>query len=189
MRARLARAAIDSLIERGYARTSPVEVCARAGVTRGAFHHHFPSLAALYAESLRGLYAELTRAIVVQTAATTKLSPLVQLVHHTFASTRRREFKAVIEIWLAARNDEALRDELVPLIEQLSGIFSPVHNPRLAQRLGTSRKAAAFYRLVMEAMIGLALGRAVAAGGRAVAHEKVVVDLLLELAAGYDRAP
>jgi hypothetical protein len=46
-----------------------------------------------------------------------------------------------------------------------------------------SGQARAFYRLVMEAMIGMALGRAVSREGEAVAHEQAVVRLLATLAA------
>jgi len=33
------------------------EVCKRVGVTRGAFHHHYPSVPSLLADALRHLYA------------------------------------------------------------------------------------------------------------------------------------
>jgi hypothetical protein len=51
------------------------------------------------------------------------------------------------------------------------------------RRIGTSPKAAAFYALVMEATIGMALGRAVSPANRPVAHEPLVIALLSELAA------
>jgi TetR/AcrR family transcriptional regulator, transcriptional repressor for nem operon len=42
-RAKLLDAAISLIRERGFAATSVEEVCAKAGVTKGAFFHHFPS--------------------------------------------------------------------------------------------------------------------------------------------------
>src|SRR3954466_11278611 len=51
-------AAIASLIERGWAATTAVEVCERAGCTRGALVHHYPSLSALLAAALESLYAD-----------------------------------------------------------------------------------------------------------------------------------
>jgi len=186
MRARLTRAAIESLVERGYARTTAVEVCARVGVSRGAFHHHFANLAALYGEALERLYEELaedaTRSLPAE-----PVSP-ARLVEGMWRSTRRPEFKAIIEIWLAARNDATLGAELRPRIEKLSALFSPARNPGLARRLGRHSRSAAFYRLVMEAMIGMALGRAVSPEGTAVAHEESVVRLLVALAADASEA-
>ena len=49
-------ATVASLIEVGYARTTSVEVCRRAGVTRGALLHHFESLDDLFAATLAHLY-------------------------------------------------------------------------------------------------------------------------------------
>jgi TetR/AcrR family transcriptional repressor of nem operon len=42
-RSKLLDAAIAVIREKGYAATSVDELCARAGVTKGAFFHHFPS--------------------------------------------------------------------------------------------------------------------------------------------------
>src|SRR5579871_3090118 len=45
-RAKLIEAAFATIREKGYAATSVDELCARAGVTKGAFFHHFESKAA-----------------------------------------------------------------------------------------------------------------------------------------------
>lgn len=42
-RARLLEAAVECLVEAGYQGTSTAEVCRRAGVTRGAQLHHYPT--------------------------------------------------------------------------------------------------------------------------------------------------
>lgn len=41
-KAKLRQAAIDSICELGYDRTTGVEIARRAGMTRGALHHHYP---------------------------------------------------------------------------------------------------------------------------------------------------
>jgi AcrR family transcriptional regulator len=41
-KAKLREAAVDSICEVGYTRTTGVEIARRAGVTRGALHHHYP---------------------------------------------------------------------------------------------------------------------------------------------------
>ena len=55
MRERLLGAAVDCLIERGYAGTSTTLVSERAGVSRGAQLHHFPSKADLLVAAVEHL--------------------------------------------------------------------------------------------------------------------------------------
>ena len=101
---------------------------------------------------------------------------------------KRPEFKAVIELWLASRNDPSVGEDLEPAIGKLSTLFAPDANPKLAARLGADPGALRLYRLAFEAMIGLALGRATSPGGTAVAHEDEVIDTLLSLARAHDRS-
>lgn len=56
-RAKLLAAALDSLAELGYTRTSTTEIAARAGVSRGAQLHHFPSKSELVAAASRHVMA------------------------------------------------------------------------------------------------------------------------------------
>ncbi len=186
MRERLTAATIASLIDQGYARTTALEVCQRAGVTRGAFHHHFPSLSALYAAALEQLYREFLAAAPSAEDSDDPAAAMQHLIRRISHHTRRREFKAVIEIWLAARNDETLRVDVAPAMQQLSRLFDPA-NPAIARRFGRSRRAAAFYRLILEATIGMALGRAVSPTNRPVEHEEMVIELLADLAAAEAR--
>ncbi len=53
-------ATLDLLVERGWAGITSVAVCERAGLTRGAFIHHFDSLAQLFAAALDARYDELS---------------------------------------------------------------------------------------------------------------------------------
>jgi AcrR family transcriptional regulator len=54
-RRRLLDAAADQLISGGYAALTTVEVAQRAGVSRGAFLHHFPTRASLVAATVEHL--------------------------------------------------------------------------------------------------------------------------------------
>src|SRR3954465_7918836 len=54
-RAALLDATIDCLVEDGYAGTTTTRVVERAGVSRGAQVHHFPTKAELVAEAVRHL--------------------------------------------------------------------------------------------------------------------------------------
>src|SRR5579883_2294771 len=55
MQQRLLDATIDCLYEVGYSRTTTIEVAARAGVSRGAQLHHFPTKKRLVTVAVRHL--------------------------------------------------------------------------------------------------------------------------------------
>ena len=55
-RAALLDAAIECLVDRGYAATTTIETARRAGVSRGAQLHHFPTKAQLLATAVEHLF-------------------------------------------------------------------------------------------------------------------------------------
>ena len=55
-RAALLDAAIECLVKRGYAATTTIETARRAGVSRGAELHHFPSKAELLTTAVDHLF-------------------------------------------------------------------------------------------------------------------------------------
>lgn len=184
MRARLIEAAIAALIESGYAKTTAVEVCRRAGVTRGALNHHFPSVPALLAAAMSDTYERLFLSSPQKKGTHATLEAWIDVV---WAKIGRPEFKAVIEVWLAARNDPELTSGLQPAIDKYKRIFSIDENDALMRRVGASKEAKAFYRLACETMIGLALGRATTARGGRLAHEDIVLDQLRQFARRVER--
>ena len=54
---KLLDATIECIVELGYAKTSTTLVCERAGVSRGAQVHHFPTKAALVAAAIERLFS------------------------------------------------------------------------------------------------------------------------------------
>jgi len=178
MRARLVDATIASLVENGHARTTAVEVCRRAGVTRGALHHHFADLPDLLAAAMIDTYER-------HFLSPAPLQPFTSLdtwIERAWERISQPEFKAVIEVWLAARNEPSLASGLRPAIEKYSQVFSIEASVRLKRLIGSSKEVQAFYRLACETMIGLALGRATSPQGKSLEHETVVIEMLKSLA-------
>ena len=68
MQRALVDAAIELLIERGWAATTAVAVCERVGCTRGALIHHYPNLSALLAHALESLYDDFMRVALASAA-------------------------------------------------------------------------------------------------------------------------
>jgi len=180
MRMRLIGATIESLVERGYAHTTAVAVCRRAGVTRGALLHHFEDLSALFEASLEWLYQDIGRSSV-DAAPAAAAQDARQFIEQMWASVARADFKAAIEIWLAARNDAALAQRLQTAIRRLGATVSPELNPDIRRLFGGGARAISYFLLVRETMIGMALGRAVTPGGE-LGHERRVLDLLAAMA-------
>jgi len=180
MRMRLIGATVESLVERGYANTTAVEVCRRAGVTRGALLHHFADLSALFEAALEWLYEDIGRSSVDATPDAAAPDAR-QLIERMWASVARTDFKAAIEIWLAARNDASLAKRLQAAIKRLGATVSPELDPEICRLFGGGARAISYFLLVRETMIGMALGRAVTPGGE-LGHERRVLDLLAAMA-------
>jgi AcrR family transcriptional regulator len=183
MRQKLIAATIQSLVDRGYARTTAVEVCARANVTRGALFHHFESLPALITVALSDTYDRL----LLDTRPADADTSLEEWVNWAWSRVSQREFKAVIEIWLASRNDPDSTADIQPAIERYKAIFAPSASNSLTKRFNLDKRAAAFYRMAAETMIGLALGRATNPDGAALDHETIVLDQLRAYAREIDK--
>ncbi len=182
MKSRLIEAAVKSLQEKGYAATTAVEICKRAGVTRGALFHQFDDLAALLAETLDHLYE---RTIEAYREAAAEGAGGATLVDALWASVSPPEFKAVIELWLAARNEPELAATLAPVIDRFGQAIDPQSE---YVRSGVPKGwdiSPAFHRLLIEAMIGMALGRAVMPAGK-MGHEEEVLQLLRSYAQESD---
>jgi AcrR family transcriptional regulator len=174
-RAALTEAAIELLIERGWAAVTAVDVCVRAGVSRGAFHHHYTSVPALFADALERLYEDMRKG---RRPATT----MVELINRGWAAISARRFKAIIEAWLAMANDPTLRDEIGPVMAEFSALLRP---EVLAPNLVTGAVRRDFAVTARETMFGLALGRA-ASGGKPLGHERRVLARLRADAAAID---
>jgi AcrR family transcriptional regulator len=113
---RLLEATIECLVERGWSGTSTTVVAQRAGVSRGAQLHHYPTKAALVGAAVEHL-AERRGAEIRAEAATLPPGPqrLDRVVDMLASAFTGPLFVAALEVWVAARTDPELRDALVPV--------------------------------------------------------------------------
>ena len=175
-RAALVQATLDLLVAQGWAGVTSVSVCARAGLTRGAFVHHFDGLPQLFATALEHRYAELAPNARSQPQPAT----LSDLVARTWRMMTATDFKVVIEAWLAAANDRELGAAIAPVIER----FAKLVHPEQHSGLISDDAARSFVLMARETLLGLALGRAT--NGAPLAHEALVLEELLRLAHQHD---
>ncbi|MGB0100021.1 MAG: TetR/AcrR family transcriptional regulator [Nocardioides sp.] len=120
MRARLLEATVDCLVERGFAGTSTTLVSERAGVSRGAQLHHFPTKNALVVAAVEHLTekrgAELAAAAASLPEGPHRTRAVLQMLADHFTSP---VFTAALELWVAARTDPALLAAVGPLEQRV----------------------------------------------------------------------
>lgn len=119
-RAALLDATITCLVELGYARTSVQEICARAGVSKGAAQHHFADKAELMAAAVEHLTTRLaernTPDATELPAGPERVAALVDLLWRSYSGTLAI---AAMELWIAARTDPSLATAMRPVDKAL----------------------------------------------------------------------
>ncbi len=115
-RAKILAVTLDCMLERGLKDTSTVEVAERAGVSRGALLHHFPSKEALLKEAL----AQLLNHEIDEIRALTAAIDAGELDIDGFLARLWQKFSGplfmiTLEFVTAARTDPAIKGALQPV--------------------------------------------------------------------------
>jgi len=117
-RTQIIEAAIKCFIEHGYSRTTTTLIAEKAGLSRGAMLHHFPSKLAVVRAAVEHLHAKRLRAF---RKAVTKPSNdhdhVRQSVEAYWSHVRHPLFVAFFELAVAARTDKELAEILRPAQE------------------------------------------------------------------------
>jgi AcrR family transcriptional regulator len=120
MRQRLLEATVECLVEYGWSGTSTTMVSQRAGVSRGAQLHHFPTkndLVLAAVEHLTELRGEELRAAAQQLpSGKRRTRAVLEMFADHFTSP---VFTAALEVWVAARTDDLLHAAVVPLEQRV----------------------------------------------------------------------
>lgn len=119
-RSALLEAAVASLAEVGWSASTVTVVAERAGVSRGAAQHHFPTREALFVAAVDHVASQRS-AEVRAVGATRGEEPLsthevVELVVDLYTGTM---FRAALALWTASAAEPSLRDQVVPLEARL----------------------------------------------------------------------
>ncbi|GAA1224785.1 TetR/AcrR family transcriptional regulator [Prauserella halophila] len=139
-RAALLDATIDCLVELGYPRTSMQEICARAGVSKGAFQHHFASKSELMASAVQHLTTRLQHERAPEARelpdGPERIAAAIDLLWNSYSGTLAT---AAMELWIAARTDPDLRCAIRPVdralgrstLELLTGVSGDLSEERM----------------------------------------------------------
>lgn len=113
---KLLDASAELLAERGYSRLSTAAVAERAGVAHGTLFKHFPTKSALMAattewvlEDVIGRFLEMAREFAEEP------EPIDHALRAVWSLFRSDRLQATLELYVAARTDESLRDALRPI--------------------------------------------------------------------------
>ena len=138
--ARILEAAVGRFAKHGYDATGVAEICTCAGVSKGAFYHHFATKQALFLELLDRWLAELdARLAMARTAVSTVPDGLMQM-----AGMARSVFQAgsgrlpfFLEFWSQAARDPAIWQASIAPYQRYRGLFCSTVEAGIAE--GTLR--------------------------------------------------
>lgn len=157
-RARLLDAAVEELLEQGYAGLTTSAVAARAGVSRGAQQNYFPHKMTLVAEAVRHL-ARLQRVgLRVRLAEVPRGRARVQAaLDILFEQYSGPLFAAVVELSLAARADPELREVVTAEERAISRAMQETAAVIFGDGFPATRELAERWATVLSTIRGLAL--------------------------------
>lgn len=127
MRRRLLAATIESLAEDGYAGSTLSSIVRRAGVSRGAQVHHYPSKQALMLDAaedlLRRTYRRLGELLLSISSEEDRLQAIVDMIWKQIFSTPL--YRAYCELLAASHRDPALAEALNRMVFRVMRLFDP----------------------------------------------------------------
>ncbi|MFB7675791.1 TetR/AcrR family transcriptional regulator [Kitasatospora purpeofusca] len=116
-RARLLAAAVDCLAELGWHGSTVAVVAERAGVSRGAAQHHFPTREDLFTAAVEHVTAERLAAVRAHADTLPPTGParteaVVGMIVRLYTGPL---FRAALQLWVAAATEETLRERIIRL--------------------------------------------------------------------------
>jgi AcrR family transcriptional regulator len=143
-------------VDSGYRGTTFVEVCRRAGLTRGAAHHHYRDLPALMLDAMARLNERLVenaRPLVRNVDEIEKrVDAAIDVLWDLFT---QRDFKAAVEIWVAQSHDPLLRDRLHSEMDRYSRTITQGFGRTFPELMGDGEDALLMMRFGFLVMLGL----------------------------------
>ncbi len=125
-RAALLDAAVQCLIEDGYAGLTTRQVAERAGVSQGTQMHYFPTRERFLAEAVRHLAVRLFDEVREQAGlrARAERRRLEALLDHVWEIHRGPIFQATTELWVASRTDPEIRGAMQEVARDVTRLIA-----------------------------------------------------------------
>ena len=156
-RARLIAAAERSFAQQGFDATGVAMICQLAGVTKGAFYHHFSSKQDVFMELLRrwleGLDSQMAKLREEAVSIPNELFSMANLIQEVIQATED-QFPIYFEFWTRAMRDPTIRQELIDPFFQYRDLFSEMVAKGISEGTLKDVQPETAARLIL----GLALG-------------------------------
>lgn len=158
MREALLDAAVDSLVERGFARTTTTEVARRAGFSLGALLHHFPTKTELLVGAVEHVVTrrqdEFRKSMANLRDDVDRLDAAIDLLWAAFDGPT---FRAWVELWVGSRTDAQLSDAVRVMDARFAASSEEIFAELFAPDAGYPDLLADSFRFTMALMDGVAL--------------------------------
>ena len=179
-RARLLDATVECVSELGYARTTTPEIARRAGLSRGAQLHHFPTKAELVASAVEHLVErrnrEFREAFARVPAGVDRYAAAIDILWAMLCGATADAWR---ELALAARTDPELRPRVAELTTYMHEVIEGTFRELFAESAADNPFFAVAPSFVLALLDGLAVSR-IASGDDSNAIQ--VIDALKALA-------
>ena len=161
-RRRILEAAVDCLIEHGFAGATTSAIQARAGVSRGRLLHHFPSREDLLVAAAEHLAAERVAATTARVVAAiddeaTGSARVTAIVDMMWISFHEPHFWAAVELWTASRTNDWIAGALLPVERHLGGVIRTSIDRMWGPELVGHPRYAQLREILFTSMRGVAL--------------------------------
>lgn len=184
MRERLLDATVECLVRRGYGGTTTIEVAERAGVSRGAMLHHFPSRAELVGAAIDHLATRRIARFVSEASEFPDDDTLPErILALLWAQFESDSFDAALELSIAARTDPELRALIAPLEARFDALVAHWARALFARFAEDEVAFERQRRFVYYLLTGLALKRR--GGGDPQEIDATLADLRASLTGAY----
>ena len=126
MRIVILEATVECLVAHGYAGLSTQQVTKRAGVSRGAMHHHFQSKMQLVSAVTEYIFYKRMQRFLTDFEVGMQLGDDVveRATEIYWESIQTREYAAYVELAIAARSDEELNRTFLPAAQRYDRVWT-----------------------------------------------------------------
>jgi AcrR family transcriptional regulator len=157
-RAQIMQAAQKLFAQNGYDATGVAEICKAAGVSKGAFYHHFPTKQALFLELLKtwlsGLDAQMTAAVEGPHNVTQALLDMAGMMQNVF-QVANEQLPIFLEFWTQSSRDPVVWQTTIAPYRRYQTFFTALVQSGVDEGSLKAVDPEAAARLILAMAVGL----------------------------------